>query len=163
VHADSRKKKSRPRWVGSKFRWHRSEKSGFILGAGGDQFAGRRGARRIEEEFLFALHFVDSYRDRVFALEGALEQFFGKRVFQQVFDCPPERSGTELGTVAFVDQQVLGLVRERLITLASSMSMMFLMSPLWRLRKTMMSSTRLRNSGRNVPSITCFKVSFIFS
>ena len=51
----------------------------------------------------------------------------------------------------------------RLVTFASSMSMICFRSSLVRLRKTMMSSTRLRNSGRKFFSISSFSMSFIFS
>lgn len=49
----------------------------------------------------------------VLALELALEQFLGKRIFHEVLDGPTQRTCTVVGVRALLDDERLGLVRER--------------------------------------------------
>ena len=48
--------------------------------------------------------------DGVLALERAAEQLLGERVLEVVLDRPAQRAGAELGVVALLDQELLGLV-----------------------------------------------------
>ena len=107
-------------------------------------------------------------------LERAAEQLLGERVLEEVLDRPAQRPGAEVGVGALLDQELLGLVGQhelqaaapcsRLRTFASSMSMICFRSSFVRRRKTMMSSRRLRNSGRKYRSISLLAArSFIFS
>jgi hypothetical protein len=74
----------------------------FTIGSGGDRRLGfldiLRGPHEVES-FLVA-HFLDRHRDRVLALELALEELFRERILDEVLDGTTERSGTvvEVGT-----------------------------------------------------------------
>ena len=81
-----------------------------------DGFFGRR-FFRWRNEFAVELQLLDFAffvanrvdDDLVFALERALEQFFGKRIFDEVFQCTTQWSSTVVEVGSFLDQELFGI------------------------------------------------------
>ena len=107
--------------------------------------------------------------DRIAFLDTAAEEHFGNRVFDELLDSPLQRPGAIGEVRPFLDQDVVGSRRPVRATpfsprrLVKSLSRM---STIWRRSfcssglKTMISSIRLRNSGRKISFDLIHNVAF---
>ena len=116
--------------------------------------------------------FLHVDNDRVLALELALQQFLGERIFNALLDFATQRPGAEIEIRTLANHVFLGLVGQDQLQAALAQPIANLRQldvddrlqiVLRQVRKTMMSSTRLRNSGRNTFSIRSVTRSFILS
>ena len=87
---------------------------GGAAGGGSDfgRLFGLLGGRAFKDELRLAADLFGSHGNGVLALELALEQFFGERILDVVFQSTTQRTRAEIEVRALLDDELLGLVRK---------------------------------------------------
>ena len=66
----------------------------------------------IEGKLLLVADLLDAHTNHLLAVELALEQFLGQRIFDERLDRPTQRPRTVVGVRALLDEELLGVVAE---------------------------------------------------